>query len=121
MAIVAWTDAQTWLGARTLVFIACVAAHKLMRALSLSHVQVDCTAEVDMCRQHFITGFPSIRVFRRAHDDIYIQGHHEHEVSRAWAPQHRLVSLAARLPCSCTASTIWCNNFTTSESWLPCQ
>jgi hypothetical protein len=26
-----------------------------------------------MCRNHFITGFPSIRVFRRGHDDIYIQ------------------------------------------------
>jgi hypothetical protein len=32
-----------------------------------------------MCRSHFITGFPSIRVFRRAHDDIYIHGQHEHE------------------------------------------
>jgi hypothetical protein len=47
-----------------------------------SLLQVDCTAEVDLCRQHFITAFPSIRVFRRAHDDIYIQGHHEHEVRR---------------------------------------
>eukprot|EP00775_Hariotina_reticulata_P009534 gene9534-9698_t len=41
--------------------------------------KVDCTAEVELCRSHFITGFPSIRVFRRSHDDIYIQGHHEHE------------------------------------------
>ena len=29
--------------------------------------------EVDLCRSHFITGFPSIRVFRKGHDDIYIQ------------------------------------------------
>ena len=34
--------------------------------------QIDCTAEVDLCRSNFITAFPSIRVFRRAHDDIYI-------------------------------------------------
>lgn len=41
--------------------------------------KVDCTAEVELCRSHFITGFPSIRVFRKGHDDIYIAGHHEHE------------------------------------------
>ena len=35
--------------------------------------KVDCTAEAELCRAHFITGFPSIRVFRRGHDDIYIQ------------------------------------------------
>jgi hypothetical protein len=35
-------------------------------------MQIDCTAEVDLCRNNFITAFPSIRVFRRAHDDIYI-------------------------------------------------
>jgi hypothetical protein len=29
--------------------------------------------EQEMCQTHFITGFPSIRVFRRGHDDIYIQ------------------------------------------------
>ena len=27
-------------------------------------MQVDCTAEVELCREHQITGFPSIRVFR---------------------------------------------------------
>lgn len=26
--------------------------------------QVDCTAEVDLCRTHFITAFPTIRIFR---------------------------------------------------------
>ena len=26
--------------------------------------QVDCTAEVDLCRKHYITAFPSIRIFR---------------------------------------------------------
>ena len=27
-------------------------------------MQVDCTAEVELCREYQITGFPSIRVFR---------------------------------------------------------
>lgn len=26
--------------------------------------QVDCTAEVELCRKHYITAFPSIRIFR---------------------------------------------------------
>jgi thiol-disulfide isomerase/thioredoxin len=35
--------------------------------------KVDCVQEEALCRAHFITGFPSIRVFRRGRDDIYIQ------------------------------------------------
>ena len=36
--------------------------------------QIDCTAEMELCRQAFIQGFPSIRVFRKGHDDITVGG-----------------------------------------------
>lgn len=42
-------------------------------------LQVDCTVEVDLCRSHFIQGFPSLRVFRKGHDDITVGGVHGHE------------------------------------------
>ncbi|KAI8473082.1 MAG: protein disulfide isomerase [Monoraphidium minutum] len=45
----------------------------------IRYAKVDCTKEQDLCRAHFITGFPSIRVFRRGHDDIVIQGTKQHE------------------------------------------
>jgi hypothetical protein len=43
-------------------------------------VQVDCTKEQQLCKDHFVTAFPSIRVFRQAHDDVvlnvsYAAGH----------------------------------------------
>ncbi|PSC73593.1 disulfide-isomerase 5-4 [Micractinium conductrix] len=41
--------------------------------------KVDCTAEVDLCRKHYITAFPSIRIFRHGSDDVVRLGHHEHE------------------------------------------
>lgn len=44
--------------------------------------KVDCTQEVAMCREHHITGFPSIRVFRKGSDDITVQGVREHESYR---------------------------------------
>eukprot|EP00878_Enallax_costatus_P014939 GHUV01015640.1.p1 GENE.GHUV01015640.1~~GHUV01015640.1.p1 ORF type:complete len:356 (+),score=91.19 GHUV01015640.1:823-1890(+) len=59
--------------------------------------KVDCTAEIELCKQHFITGFPSIRVFRRAHDDIYIQGHHEHEAYTGDRTKDALVQFADTL------------------------
>lgn len=34
--------------------------------------QVDCTKDEALCKDHFITAFPSIRVFRKAHDDMIV-------------------------------------------------
>eukprot|EP00195_Chlamydomonas_chlamydogama_P000232 CAMPEP_0202921332 /NCGR_PEP_ID=MMETSP1392-20130828/77335_1 /ASSEMBLY_ACC=CAM_ASM_000868 /TAXON_ID=225041 /ORGANISM="Chlamydomonas chlamydogama, Strain SAG 11-48b" /LENGTH=565 /DNA_ID=CAMNT_0049614897 /DNA_START=237 /DNA_END=1936 /DNA_ORIENTATION=- len=59
--------------------------------------KVDCTTEVDLCRQHFIQGFPSIRVFRKGHDDIYIGGMHEHEAYTGDRTKEALVSFADNL------------------------
>ena len=44
--------------------------------------KVDCTQEVAMCREYHITGFPSIRVFRKGSDDITVLGVKEHESYR---------------------------------------
>ena len=45
-------------------------------------LQVDCTKEVELCREHLITGFPSIRVFRKGHDEISTPFGREHEAYR---------------------------------------
>ena len=73
-------------------------------------MQVDCTAEVELCREHQITGFPSIRVFR-AGAHYYTVQTQEQKIAQIgkqnilvlfWAVQvtrqphalHRLVQLA---------------------------
>lgn len=41
--------------------------------------KLDCTIDTDLCRKHQIAGFPSIRVYRKGKDDIYVQQRHVHE------------------------------------------
>mmetsp|Transcript_19130 Transcript_19130/g.32871 ORF Transcript_19130/g.32871 Transcript_19130/m.32871 type:complete len:478 (+) Transcript_19130:28-1461(+) len=62
--------------------------------------KMDCTAEVNLCREHFIQGFPSIRVFRKGHDDIYIGGAvqmHDHEAYTGDRTKEALVGFADSL------------------------
>jgi hypothetical protein len=47
---------------------------------------VDCTQEPRLCQEHQITGFPSVRVFRKGSDDITMHGVHEHEAYRGAPP-----------------------------------
>jgi Thioredoxin len=49
-------------------------------------LQVDCTQEPRLCQEHQITGFPSVRVFRKGSDDITMHGVHEHEAYRGAPP-----------------------------------
>lgn len=41
--------------------------------------KVDCTAEVDLCRKHFITAFPSIRIFRHGSGGWAVWGRGERQ------------------------------------------
>eukprot|EP00798_Chlamydomonas_sp_ICE-L_P004688 gene4688-14890_t len=38
----------------------------------IRYAKVDCTAEIEICRSAFIQGFPSLRVFRKGHDDVVV-------------------------------------------------
>lgn len=45
-----------------------------------SVLQMDCTQEMNLCRSHHIQGFPTIRVFRKGHDEVKnAHGQLEHE------------------------------------------
>jgi hypothetical protein len=54
----------------------------LLQQQHVGWLQVDCTQEPRLCQEHQITGFPSIRVFRKGSDDITMHGIHEHEAYR---------------------------------------
>jgi thioredoxin-like negative regulator of GroEL len=59
--------------------------------------KVDCTAEVDLCRSHFIQGFPSIRVFRKGHDEINVMGRQGYELYTGDRTKEALVGFADAL------------------------
>lgn len=60
-------------------------------------LQVDCTKEVELCREHLITGFPSIRVFRKGHDEISTPFGREHEAYRGDRTEESLLAFADTL------------------------
>ena len=62
--------------------------------------KVDCTAEVELCRQHAVTGFPSIRVFRQGHDEVNAHGYVDHESYRGDRTKESLLSFADGLAAS---------------------
>lgn len=59
--------------------------------------KVDCTVEVQLCREHQITGFPSIRVFRKGHDEINVHGVQDHESYRGDRTRESLLQFADNL------------------------
>ena len=59
-------------------WLACNGAEQPSHGL---RAQVDCVQQAALCREHHITGFPSIRVFRSGHDDITVHGMRDHEVA----------------------------------------
>lgn len=46
--------------------------NQLVSSLKTANLQVDCTREVEMCREHQIMGFPSVRVYRKGNDDVVV-------------------------------------------------
>jgi thiol-disulfide isomerase/thioredoxin len=59
--------------------------------------KVDCTQEPRLCQEHQITGFPSVRVFRKGSDDITMHGVHEHEAYRGDRTKDSLLEFAEAL------------------------
>lgn len=52
---------------------------------------------MDLCRKHQIAGFPSIRVYRKGHDDIYVASRHLHESYIGDRTKEALVKFAESL------------------------
>lgn len=60
-------------------------------------LKIDCTKEQKLCQAQQITGFPSLRVYRKGSDDISIHGVHEHESYRGDRTKTGLIEFAEAL------------------------
>jgi hypothetical protein len=58
---------------------------------------VDCTLEAELCRAHVIQAFPSIRVFRKAHDEVIVGAVRTHEAYKGDRTKDALVAFADAL------------------------
>ena len=62
-------------------------------------MQIDCTKEDALCRDHHITGFPSLRVFRKGQDEVTGMGrdglkeHESYKGECAWSSSHKTFAL----------------------------
>jgi thiol-disulfide isomerase/thioredoxin len=65
--------------------------------------KVDCTIEVDLCRQNQITAFPSIRIFHHGSDDVVNMGMHEHLAYYGDRTTEALLEMADNLAASAGA------------------
>lgn len=61
------------------------------------YAKVDCTDQVDLCREHQISAFPSIRIFHHGTDDVVKDGRHEHFAYYGDRTQDAIVALADEL------------------------
>lgn len=50
-----------------------------------------------LCQEQMITGFPSIRVYRKGTDDIVVHGFHEHEAYRGDRTQTALTAFVDKV------------------------
>ena len=66
----------------------------------LRFAKVDCTQEVGLCRDHQVTGYPSLRVFRAGRDEINAHGVTEHEAYRGDRTADALLAFADALAAS---------------------
>lgn len=59
--------------------------------------KVDCTVEVDLCNKQMITGFPSIRIYRKGTDDVVVGGRHMHEAYKGDRTEEALKAFVDKL------------------------
>lgn len=84
-------------------------------------MQVDCTQEPRLCQEHQITGFPSVRVFRKGSDDITMHGIHEHESYRGELSQSHLCDKCSEAPAQIRSVWAACAQVAAANTIIVCS